>query len=103
MTLARFGLIVMGGIRFDLTAILYLNLLFILLLIVPFTFRFGRLYQQFLKYLFIITNTLGIIANIADTVYYRYTLRRTTLSVIRQFENEKNVGGLFTQFVIDYW
>ena len=103
MTLARFALIAIGGIRFDLTAVLYLNLLFILLMIIPFNFRFGKLYQRFLKYLFVVTNTLAIVANIADTVYYRYTLRRTTLSVIRQFENEKNVGGLFTRFLVDYW
>lgn len=103
MTADRFGRIVLGGLRFDLTAVLYLNLLFILLMIVPFSFRFGTRYKQAMKYLFVFTNSLGLVANIADTVYYQYTLRRTTLSVIRQFENEKNVGGLLGQFLIDYW
>ncbi|MBL7851497.1 MAG: sulfatase-like hydrolase/transferase [Cyclobacteriaceae bacterium] len=103
MTLERFSLIAWGGLRFDLTAVLYLNLLFILLMIIPFRFRFRDGYQRFLKGLFLFTNTLGLIANVADTVYYRYTLRRTTLSVIRQFENEKNIPGLFGQFLMDYW
>ncbi len=103
MSLVRFGRIALGGMRFDLTAVLYLNILFILMMILPFRFRFRIGYQRVLKYLFFFTNTLGLIANIADTVYYRYTLRRTTLSVIRQFENERNKLSLFTQFLLDYW
>lgn len=103
MTIERFSRIAWGGVRFDLTAVLYLNVLFILLMIIPFRFRFRSGYQRALRALFLFTNTLGIIANVADTVYYRYTLRRTTLSVIRQFENEKNIPGLFGQFLLDYW
>lgn len=103
MTWSRFALIAWGGLRFDLSAALYLNLLFILLLIIPFEFRFGDGYRKFVRGLFLFTNTLGIIANIADTLYYRYTLRRTTLSVIKQFENEENKAGLFGQFLLDYW
>lgn len=103
MDLGRFAWIAFGGLRFDLTAVLYLNVLFILLLIIPLRQRFRPGYQRAVRYLFYVTNTLGLMANVADTVYYRYTLRRTTLSVIRQFENEKNIQGLFTQFLIDYW
>ncbi len=103
MTLPRFGKIMVGGLRFDLSAILYLNSLFLLLLIVPFTFRFRPAYLRFAKYLFIGINSIGLAVNVADSIYYPYTLRRTTLVVIRQFENEKNMGGLIFQFFIDYW
>ncbi len=103
MTFSRFATIAGGGLRFDLTAVLYLNILFVLLMIVPFRFRFRPRYQQSLKYLFLATNSLGLLANIADTVYYRFTLRRTTLSVFRQFENERNLFGLMFQFLVDYW
>src|SRR5258708_37165635 len=51
MTLSRFGKIMLGGLRFDLSAILYLNSLFILLLITPFAFRFKKGYLKVLKYL----------------------------------------------------
>ena len=103
MTWPRFGKIMLGGLRFDLSAILYLNSLFLLLLVIPFTFRFKPGYQKALKYLFLIINSLGLAVNLADTVYYPYTLRRTTLSVLRQFENEKNMGGLVAQIFVDYW
>ena len=103
MTWSRFGKIMVGGLRFDLSAILYLNSLFLLLLIIPFKVRFRRGYLKALKYLFLSINSLGLAVNIADTIYYQYTLRRTTLSVLRQFENEQNMGGLWVQFLIDYW
>lgn len=103
MTFGRFARIAAGGLRFDLTAVLYLNMLFVLLVIVPFRFRFNPVYQRSLKYLFLVTNSLGLLANIADTVYYRFTLRRTTLSVLQQFENESNLLGLLIQFMLDYW
>ena len=103
MTLARFLTIAWGGLRFDLAGLLYINLLFILLSILPFAFRFNVTYQQVLKYLFFVINGIALLANVADFVYYRYTLRRTTITILRQFKNEKNFGNLFVQFISDYW
>ena len=103
MTFPRFGKIMIGGLRFDLSAVLYLNSLFILLLIIPFDFRFRKGYQKFLYYLFLVVNATGLAANVADFIYYKYTLRRTTLSLLHQFENETNIGGLLARFLVDYW
>ena len=89
MTLERFFRIMLGGLKFDLTAILYLNALVVLLFILPFQFRFTKIYQQVIRYLFIGINALGLAANVADFIYYRFTLRRTTLSIVSQFGNEK--------------
>lgn len=103
MDTARFTRIMAGGLKFDLAAILYSNSLFILLMILPITFRFKNWYQQILKWLFIITNSVALAVNTADFVYYRFTLRRTTVSVFSQFKNEQNGAALFFQFVWDYW
>jgi membrane protein YdbS with pleckstrin-like domain len=103
MDTARLTRIMAGGLKFDLAAILYSNSLFILLMILPITFRFKNWYQQILKWLFIITNSVALAVNTADFVYYRFTLRRTTVSVFSQFENEQNGAALFFQFVWDYW
>ena len=103
MTIGRFLRIMLGGLKFDLTAVLYLNSLIVLLLIIPFAFRFHPVYQRVVRYLFIGINALGLAANVADFIYYRFTLRRTTVSVFNQFGNEKNKGLLFIEFVIDYW
>lgn len=103
MTLDRMATIMLGGLKFDLSAVLYINALFILLTIIPFTFKFNPLYQKILHYIFIITNSLGLAANVADNIYYRYTLRRTTISVFSQFKNEQNFGALLFSFIVDYW
>jgi phosphoglycerol transferase MdoB-like AlkP superfamily enzyme len=92
-----------GGLQFDLSAMLYINCLYILLMILPFDFRFNFSYQQVLKYIFFIFNGVALATNVADFIYYKFTLRRTSADVFRQFENEQNIGGLITQFVVDYW
>ena len=92
-----------GGIRFDLVAILYLNSLYIFLQAIPFAFRYNKSYQSFCKWLFIVTNSLGFLANFVDFVYYKYTLKHTTASVFSQFSTEQNKLKLFIDFSADYW
>ena len=95
--------IFLGGIKFDLVALLYINSLYIALQAIPFSFRYRSKYQQFCKWLFIITNSVGFLANFIDFAYYKYTLKRTTASVFSQFSNEKNKSKLTIDFLIDYW
>jgi len=103
MEIAHFLYLMLGGLRFDLTAILYTNFIFILLQLLPFKFRHTKIYQKVTLALFYITNSLIIAINLADIAYYQFTLKRTTASVFQQFENETNLGTLFFQFLIDFW
>lgn len=103
MTLVNFLKIMAGGLRFDLTAVLYTNVLFIVLMIIPFQFRFSDRYQLVLKWLFFVTNGIALAANVSDFVYYRFTGRRTTADVFQQFEHEKNLPLLWLRFLWDYW
>lgn len=103
MTISNFLYLLWGGLQFDLAAMLYVNTLYILLMIIPFDFRFNYGYQEFVKYLYFITNASALATNVVDFIYYKFTLRRTSADVFRQFENETNVGGLFLRFLIDYW
>lgn len=103
MTPKNFLWLLWGGLQFDLSAMLYTNTLYILLMIIPFDFRFRYGYQEFLRYLFFITNGFALATNVADFIYYKFTLRRTSADVFRQFENEQNIGSLFFRFLLDYW
>lgn len=103
MTLSNFLRLSAGGVRFDLAAMLYVNLLFILLMILPVPFRFSALYERIVKWIFLVTNAIALAANVSDFVYYRFTLRRTTADVFTQFENEQNMGALIFRFLFDYW
>ena len=103
MTFPRFLYIMWGGLRFDISAVFYTNFLFILMQVIPFNFRFTPLYQRIGGYLFLISNTIIIIANTADMAYYPFTLKRTTTAVFEQFSNESNLLKLSFRFLIDFW
>lgn len=91
------------GIAFDTTAILYVNLLFILFSILPFWKNTSSGYQKFLFYLYFTTNLLAYSTNFIDFIYFKYTLGRTTIAALSVVENETNLGTLFLSFLIDYW
>lgn len=95
--------IFVGGLQFDITAILYTNLLYLVFILLPFTFRYNSLYQLVLKYLFIVTNSIAVGANCVDFIYFQFTLRRTTATVFSEFKNEQNFGSLILRFIADYW
>ncbi|HEY4650095.1 MAG TPA: sulfatase-like hydrolase/transferase [Pontibacter sp.] len=101
-SLADFAGLLLPALRFDLSAVLYTNLLFMALMLLPFRFRYNTGYRKLLKYIFIVTNSIALAANLIDIVYYRYTLRRTTWSVLQEFANE-NGGALATSFIVDFW
>lgn len=100
---AELAYIFLGGIKFDLAALLYLNSLYIVLQAIPFPFKYKTGYQAFSKWLFIVANSLGFLANFADFAYYKYTLKHTTASVFSQFANEQNKFKLLIDFLSDYW
>jgi len=95
--------IFLGGLKFDTTAIIYTNLLFIAMSIIPFRFRHNSTYQKVLKYIFFVTNGIGLLANFADIPYFDFVLERSTIKIFQQFENETNLGPLFLKFIFDYW
>lgn len=103
LSTSEFFRIFYGGLRFDLTAVLYINSLNILLSIIPFDFRFTSWYQSILKYLFYVLNGIALATNVADFIYYRFTLRRTTADIFDEFGEGPSAGNLLVRFVIDYW
>lgn len=93
----------LGGIKFDIVALLYVNILYILTQALPFPFKYRKGYQKVAKWLFIITNSVGFLANFIDFAYYKFTLKRTTGTVFSQFSNEENKLQLLLNFFADYW
>lgn len=103
ITFQEFISILKGGLLFDISAIVYINLVFIFFSIVPFQFRYNNTYQKVLKYLFLVTNGFAIAINCADFVYYRFVLKRATSDIFQTFEHESNIGKLLIKFQFDYW
>ncbi len=72
-----------GGLTFDISAVVYINMIFILLHIVPLEVRYKDVYQTILKYIYFITNGIAIAMNGMDFVYYRFVDKRATADVFQ--------------------
>ena len=69
------------GLRFDSVAIVYSNLIFLLLSILPLTQITSNGYQKFLFGVYFIFNGIGMMINFIDLEYYRFNLNRMMSSV----------------------
>jgi phosphoglycerol transferase MdoB-like AlkP superfamily enzyme len=92
-----------AGLRFDLTAVIYFNLAYIIILLIPHNCHHHKLFLRSSNILFYTTNGIALFLNTVDFVYYRFTIRRTTFTIFEEFANEKNFGPLLYHFAIDYY
>ncbi len=97
------GEILRGGWMFDTSAILYTNALYILLMILPLQWKETDLWQRVARWVFIVFNSICIVINLADAVYFQYTGRRTTVTVFSEFGNEHNLGSIFGIEILRHW
>lgn len=95
--------ILYGGVRFDLSALAYINILYIALYQLLFLLKYRKSWQIALDAIFFIFNGLAIALNCIDIIYYRFILKRTTFNVIDILENEQNIAQLAIQCIVDYW
>jgi phosphoglycerol transferase MdoB-like AlkP superfamily enzyme len=103
VTFSQFINILKGGLVFDISAVVYINMLFILLEIIPVELRYNHAYESVVKYIYFITNGIALAMNGMDFVYYKFVDKRATADVFQTFENETNLVKLFFRFLYDYW
>ena len=92
-----------GGLRFDISALCYLNAICILLQFLPIKQRHTVKYQKAVKIIFLVINILGIAVNAADIVYFEFGGRRTTSSIFSEFGGESNLFTIFLNSITGYW
>lgn len=103
MNLHKFLIILKGGLKFDISALLYTNVLYILLFLLPTPLRYKQWFKSFLKYLFFVTNGVLLALNSYDTVFYPFTMRRTTAGIFKEFRNEDNLFNIFLKGIVEHW
>ena len=92
-----------GGFLFDTSAIMYTLSLYIVMMLFPLHFKETAWYQKLCKWVFVVVNTIAIVMNLCDTVYFQYTSRRTTSAVFSEFKNENNLLGIFGTETLRHW
>ena len=94
-----------GGFRFDIAAICYTNIPYLLMALLPLSskLRGSRGWCTASKVLYVVVNTVALWINLVDTVYSRYTGRRTTSSFFSEFADEGNLGNIFFTELLHHW
>lgn len=91
------------GIAFDTAALLYINILFILASVLPFTINTRPGYQKGLAILYFTTNLLAYATNFIDIIYYRFSQVRSTRATLDIVSQESNKEALTAHFAFAYW
>lgn len=92
-----------GGFLFDSSAIMYTNVLWIVMVLFPLHLKETPTYRKVCKWLFLVVNSLAVVMNLCDCVYFQYTSRRTTSTVFSEFSHEGNLAGIFGTELIRHW
>ena len=94
-----------AGLRFDTTAILYTNVLVLLLFLLPLHVKERPGFYRAVRWLYVVVNAIALAANLADCVYFPYTGKRTTASVFAEFSHEGtgNLARIFLGQMVSHW
>ncbi len=92
-----------GALVFDTSALLYINSLYLVLMLLPLHLKERPGFHAGLKWLFVVTNAVGVAMNLMDSVYFQYTGRRSTVSVFTEFANEGNIASILMTEFAHHW
>ncbi len=103
MTTPHLFELLIGGILFDTSAILYTNALWVVMVMFPLHLKDNKRYNTLCKWLFVIINIITLAINLGDAVYFRYSMRRTTTTIFNEFGNENNLGNILGHEALSHW
>jgi phosphoglycerol transferase MdoB-like AlkP superfamily enzyme len=91
-----------AGVRFDIAAIVFTNVLFILF-IFPGAYKNKSGVQKAFDISFFIVNALALLSNFVDAKFFDFINKRTTSSIFSLMGANKDVWLMIPQFLKDYW
>ena len=103
MSWSLFKSMLHGALVFDTSALLYVNSLYLVLMLLPLHLKEREGFHKVLRWIFVITNGIGVAMNLMDSVYFQYTGRRSTVSVFSEFANEGNITSIILTEFLRHW
>lgn len=99
----EWGALFAGALKFDTASVVYADGAFVLLSLLPLHLRERRWYRKMLFWYYVVVNTVLVVwVNLADAVYFRYTLKRLTADEIF-FADNSNSAQLIAKFMVENW
>jgi len=104
-SLSNVFLLFLGGMRFDLSAIFFINVLFVALSLLPAPFVANKYYQKFLRFWFVLTNGFFLLLNLCDVAYFPFVHKRMQFDVMLFLNGKKGADflHLLPTFLLQYW
>ena len=92
-----------AGLRFDISALAYINIPLFILLILPHNLRSRKNYHKLTNYLFYIVNIPFLLVNNIDIEYFKFTQKRSTADLFQLMSLGNDAKYIIPQFAKDYW
>ena len=92
-----------GALVFDTSALLYVNSLYLVLMLLPLHLKERPGFHKGLQWLFVVTNAVAVAMNLMDAVYFQYTGRRSTVTVFTEFAAEGNITSIILTEFLRHW
>lgn len=92
-----------GGFLFDTSAIFYTNSLYLLLVLFPLHYKETDWWRTMTKWIYVTVNSLCVLINLADTVFFEFRRQRTTMAIFQEFGSEGNIGKIVCHELLSHW
>lgn len=93
----------LGGLRFDTSAICYTNAIVLLLYLFPLHYKETHKFGVVTKCAFVVINSIAILLNLCDAVFFEYRRQRISTATFREFSNEGNLLEIFFLELVANW
>ncbi|CDN32158.1 putative sulfatase [Mucinivorans hirudinis] len=91
-----------GTLIFDAANLAYTFGLFVLLSLVPFPFRYSKVYQKILYWYFVLGVVALLFFNLSDTIYFHYARKRGTIDEFSYADND-NTAWVMIKAALENW
>jgi phosphoglycerol transferase MdoB-like AlkP superfamily enzyme len=91
------------GMKFDLSAIFFTNLPYILAVLLPFSFCYKKLYKLFCNIYFILVNSFAALISLIDVAYYPYVQKRLSFVFFSYLGMGFDFQTLLPSFIKQFW
>ena len=92
-----------AGLRFDISAIVYINIPLFILLFLPNNLRSGKNYHKLTNWIFYVVNIPFLIINNVDIEYFKFTQKRSTTDLFQLMSLGNDAKNIIPQYLKDYW
>lgn len=103
MQMAAWIMLLRGGFLFDTSAIFYTNSLYILLALLPLHYKEVDWYRSMTKWIYVVVNSLCLLVNLGDAVFFEFRHQRTTMAIFQEFGGEGNLGAVIGHELLSHW